>query len=187
MPSWVRRVTPQSQDESPRRSRLHFFTMPPKKNTTGKSTPNDRVMTPTIVASAVVNHFSPKGKILEPCRGSGNIYQELLKVSDSVEWCEVDEGRDFFSYNGRVDWIITNPPYSIFPQFLKHAFSVAEDVVMIIPPAKCFASLGVLKTIKEFGGIKEVKIIGGGGKVGFPFGFPVAAVHFKRGYKDIIS
>jgi hypothetical protein len=38
--------------------------------------------------------------------------------------------------------------------------------------------MGRIRDIKEWGGIPYIWILGGGSKVGFPFGFPVCAVHF---------
>ena len=48
-----------------------------------KSQPNrnyksdDEIMTPEYLAEALVNHFKPNGKILEPCKGTGNFLKFL--------------------------------------------------------------------------------------------------------------
>ena len=158
---------------------------PPRKNTTGLATPNDTVMTPPAVAERLVRHFQPSGLVLEPCRGTGNIYQALLAAGCATDWCEISEGRDFFDYTGpRPNLILTNPPYSIFPTFLGRCLSICDDVIVVIPPAKLFASLTIMAQIRQFGGISEICLIGGGGKLGFPFGFPVAACRIKRGPQE---
>ncbi len=39
----------------------------------------------------------------------------------------------------------------------------------------------------QYGGIKEIVFMGTGNKHGFPVGFPVGAVHFKKNYKGDIK
>ena len=84
---------------------------------------NDRVMTPPALAKAIVKEVYPVGLVLEPCRGTGNIFKELPQ---GAEWCEIDEGKDFFKWTEKVDWIVTNPPFSQWRKFLKHSMEVAE-------------------------------------------------------------
>lgn len=141
--------------------------------------PNDVVFTPVLIAKRIVGMFQPSGRILEPCKGEG----AFLKVLPSgTEWCEITEGKDFFDWIDRVDWIVTNPPYSNFNQFLIHSFEVADNVVFLTPIAKVFKSMEVLDIIRNYGGIKAVWFASAR-ICGFPFGFPVGAFHFKRGWK----
>jgi hypothetical protein len=141
--------------------------------------PNDVVFTPDAIAEQVVSMFPIAGRVLEPCKGEGAFLKYLPK---GTEWCEITEDRDFMSYHDKVDWIVTNPPYSSFDNFLKHAFEVADNVVFLVPFAKVFKSMGTLRIIDEYGGMVSIWIIAAG-KCGFPFGFPAAAIYFKRGYK----
>ena len=92
--------------------------MPTQPNRTEKSTPNDVVMTPNESAIKIIEHFKPKGSILEPCRGEGAFYNNFPNTDK--DWCEISEGKDFLHYEKHVDWIITNPPFSIFDLFLEH-------------------------------------------------------------------
>ena len=46
--------------------------------------------------------------------------------------CEISEGKDFFDYNKKVDWIITNPPWSKIKEFLKHSVKISDDIVYLI-------------------------------------------------------
>jgi len=43
-------------------------------------------------------------------------------------------------------------------------------------------SMGTLKQVFDYGGIVSCEFLGGG-KAGFPFGFPVGVYHFQKGYK----
>ena len=157
---------------------------PVKPNRGYKGTTADVVMTQHESAKWIVDYFSPTGSILEPCKGSG-IFYDLFK--EPKDWCEIDQGRDFFEYTDRVDWIITNPPYSIFDLFLEKCLEVADNVVLFVPLTKVFKSTKIDRMISNYGGIKEIVHMGSGGRHGFPFGFPTGCIHYQRGYKGPIK
>ena len=154
-----------------------------KANKAGKSTPNDVVMTKPKTVTKILSHFSESsnGSILEPCRGSGNFFNAFQ--NKDKRWCEITEGVDFFEYNEHSDWIITNPPFSIFDLFLQHSLLLSDNVVFFCPLNKVFKSNKIDKMIQEYGGIKEVLMLGTGSQHGFPFGFPVGCIYYKRNYK----
>ena len=139
---------------------------------------NDVVFTPEWLAKQICEMFPIKGKVLEPCKGEGAFLNYLPKDSD---WCEITEGRNFYDYNKKVDWIVTNPPYSDYNRFLKHSFSLAENIVLLVPVAKMFKSMGTLYNIMQYGGIVEIHTLPAS-RAGFPFGFPCAVYYLKKGY-----
>jgi hypothetical protein len=59
--------------------------------------PGDVVYTPDWVARDMVEFFKPSGRILEPCKGDGVF---LKYLPPHAEWCEIQEGRDFFQVGG---------------------------------------------------------------------------------------
>ena len=69
---------------------------------------------------------------LEPCKGDGRIVSFLENKGVVVDWCEIKEGKDFFDYNGEVDLIFTNPPYSLAQEFIEHSMSCARTVIMLL-------------------------------------------------------
>lgn len=159
--------------------------------------PNDMVMTPRHIAKQMISFYThdlvrlwgptvsgisqtKHDTVLDPCRGDGAFYDQYPDYC-TKDWCEITEGRDFFDWPYKVDWIITNPPYSIFPQFLEKCFEVADNVALLIPLAKLVSSLKRINMVMDYGGIVSMRIIGAS-KCGFPFGFPAAAIHMKRGY-----
>jgi hypothetical protein len=150
-----------------------------KSNKTGKSTPNDVVMTNPETAKWIVNYFKPIGICLDPCAGNNAFYNSMLEPKIRLE---ISEGSDFFEFNQNVDWIITNPPFSIYDEFLFHAFKIAKNVVWFVPLNKAFKSKKIDQAIQQFGGLKEIVMMGGGGKHGFPFGFPVGCLHYQKNY-----
>ena len=149
-----------------------------------KTTPNDVIMTKPETAKWIIDYFKPTGTILEPCKGEGAFLKFLPK---DTEWCEITEGRNFFDYKKKVDWIITNPPFSIFDDFLLHAFNVADNIVFFCPLNKVFKGKRLDIKIKEYGDIKEIIHMGSGGMHKFPFGFVVGCIYYKRNYKGPIE
>ena len=144
----------------------------------------DNVLTPDYIALDIVKHFQPTGRCLDPCRGTGVFFNCLPAGS---EWCEIEEGKDFFAYDGAVEWIISNPPYSCFAEWLYHSFTIAANIVYLIPVNKPFNGFKTMRKTREYGGIAEIYAIGPGSWLKFPIGFAVGAVHFKRGYKGGIK
>jgi hypothetical protein len=141
---------------------------------------SDIVYTPTFIAKGIIDFLKPKGLILDPCKGEGAFYNLLPKSS---EYCEISEGKDFFDYNKKVDWIIGNPPYSIFLEFLQKSFEIADNVSFLVPTNKIFQRQIIMEMINKYGGIKSQIIYGSGNLIGFPFGFSVGNFHFQKGYK----
>lgn len=157
-----------------------------KANKGTKSSSTDVVFTPDKVAKFFVKYMSKYIKatdvLLEPCKGGGAFYKPLRSLGNKVYWCEISAGKDFFKFKKHVNWIITNPPYSIYDSFVQHCFEVSDNVCLLIPLSKLVSSLGRIKSYSKYGGIKLCYIIGAS-KCGFPFGFPCVFVWFKKGYK----
>lgn len=144
----------------------------------------DIIFTPEYIAKEIVERFKPKGKSLDPCRGEGAFYKYL---PDPKDYCELTEGKDFYEYNKRVDWIISNPPYTKFSDWLKHSIDLADNIVYLIPIQKPFYAYSIMQTLYGWGGIKEIWIIGTGSFLNFPFGYAVGAVYFKKNYEGGIN
>lgn len=147
-------------------------------------TPKDAVYTPDWCASDMVDWFKPHGRVLEPCRGDGAIFRYLPPGS---EWCEILEGRDFFAWYEPMDWIISNPPYSVFREWLEHSFQVAADIVYLIPLKNFFSAYGFMDMCRRYGWVRHIRVYGTGALLDFPMGNAVGAVHFGRGYRGDTS
>lgn len=141
--------------------------------------PSDIVYTPDNVVLDMLSFFPIAGKILDPCKGDGAF---IKRLPGDAEWCELREGRDFFNHTEHVDWIVGNPPYSIFRDFLAHSYNIADNILYIVPTNKIFQSFKIMDMIDRNGGIHTMLVYGGGQNVGFPFGFSVGAFYFKKGY-----
>lgn len=142
---------------------------------------NDKCMTPPKIAEelCMLLPVDALDSCLDAFRGDGAFYRFLPSLV--TDWCEIDDGRDFFDYNKHADWIISNPPYSIFDAVLYHSFKIANNVAYLVPLSKVFSSMGRIRKWQAYGNIKAIWILSAS-KCGFPFGFPAAFVWWKKGY-----
>lgn len=138
---------------------------------------NDRVFTPIDIVKDIIEWVKPTGTILEPFYGDGAFYNELVKTGNIVDWTEIDKGRDFFLIDRKYDYIITNPPYSIFTQVLEHCFEIADNVVLLIPHNKLYTSDKRLDMVEAFGTFTYKRFKS---PKEWPNNFPIAAYWFKR-------
>lgn len=97
-----------------------------------RKNPNDVIYTPKPVALDMINvcGITPDMKVLDPCRGGGVFYDNLPECHK--DYCEIEEGKDFFDYNERVDLVIGNPPFSIWSKWLEHTCEITDKFCYII-------------------------------------------------------
>jgi len=137
---------------------------------------NDRIYTPEYLSEFIVDHFKPSGNILEPCRGNGS----FTKFLPDCDWCEIDDGRDFLTHAGKYDWIITNPPYSKYLDFLKHSFELADNVVFL-QFVNAFFMRARVRTMHDYSfEIKDILYLDTPQKPWPQTGFQVGCIYWKR-------
>lgn len=142
----------------------------------------DVVMTPTRLAEAIVRHFQPTGVVLDPCRGDRAFFNAFPKDVRG-EWCEIREGRDFMNWGQHVDWIITNPPWSRFRQFLNKSFRVADNVVFLAQLTH-FSTKARLADARASGFGLRSFVMTPEPTCDWPkAGFQLGAAHFQRGWE----
>lgn len=114
----------------------------------------DYYPTPAWVTHALLDNVAlPGGRWLEPCAGDGAIIRAVNERRTLHGWDAVDVGIDggdaggarvdnwlcgvdFTAVHprelGPLDLVITNPPYSIAADIIRHAFQFAPVVVMLL-------------------------------------------------------
>lgn len=87
---------------------------------------NDEFMTPPELAQSLVKLLPDLSglSVLEPCAGKGAFARALPTPI-------VIDG-DFYEYKDKVDWIVTNPPYSDLDKWLQHSFELASEGIALL-------------------------------------------------------
>ena len=148
----------------------------PKSNLPEK----DLVMTPDWLALDILNHFDVSGSYLDPSKGTGAFYDQC--DAGTKDWCELSEGKDFMDYNGQVDWIVTNPPWSKMRDFLVKGMQVSTNVVYLTT-INHYTTKRRMRDIKEMGfGVPEIYCVPTPEKPWPSLGFQLAAVHIQKSY-----
>ena len=146
-------------------------------------------MTPIELAEALVEEFKPYGKILEPCEGTGNFVKAIgykTHVAHSIQTCEISKGIDFFDFKEKVDWIITNPPYSKMRKFIQHSMEVADNIVFLTTINHLWLKARIRDIESAKYGIKKIVIFDT--PKNFPqSGFQIGAFYLKKGYNGDIQ
>ena len=72
------------------------------------------MQTPKDTAKLIWEYVKPQVKesdiILEPFLGHGNMYAE---IENNKLFCDTKDGINFFDWDKKVDWAISNPPFQI--------------------------------------------------------------------------
>jgi len=140
----------------------------------------DIVYTPVPLAIDIIEHYQPEGIILDPSKGDGAFYNNFPEDVNN-DWCELSLGRNFFDYEDKCDWIITNPPWSMMRKFLIHGMELSDNIVYLTS-VNHYTTKARLRDMHEHGfGIREFYCFDTPKE--FPqSGFQLAAVHTQRGW-----
>ena len=92
---------------------------------------NDTVYTPPEVAKSIIDmcDILPHHTVLDPCLGGGVFYNQLPECQK--EYCEIDQGLDFFKCEKRFDLIVGNPPYSLWNEWIEHTMKLTDKFCYI--------------------------------------------------------
>ena len=96
--------------------------------------------------------FSKGDSFLEPFRGEGAFYDIMPNPKD---WCEIEQGKDFFDYNKPVNHIITNPPFKVkkknsFISSFEKCLNLANKSINFLINHNMFLSLTPTRLEKYF-------------------------------------
>lgn len=144
---------------------------------------NDKIYTPRDLSQRIIAYFNPDGLILEPAKGDGAFSDYM-----DCDWCEIDEGKDFFDYEKSPDWVITNPPFSLVRKFLLHSYEIgARNIVFLVPVNHILGMKARLRDMKKNGySVKELILIDTPKE--FPSsGFQYCVAHIVKGRAEEIK
>jgi len=117
--------------------------------------PNDIFYTPNELVIKLLKEtpYSYDDSLLDPFYGEGaffNCFQTLSNQNPNNNWLEIEKGKDFFKYNIKHDWIISNPPFSKITEVLKHSLKIADKGIGYIMPSYSL-SYSRIKLMNNFG------------------------------------
>ncbi len=119
---------------------------------------------------------------MEPCSGHGN----FLRFLPGALSCEIKHGADFFEWQERVDWIITNPPWSQIRAFLQHSMIIADNIVFLMTVNHVWTKARIRDIYGSGFAIKEICLVEM--PESFPqSGFQLGAIHIARGHRGPIQ
>jgi hypothetical protein len=103
-------------------------------STNGKVQPRELYPTPPEVVDALLAKLTlrPTDKFLEPCYGTGAIFDKIDLPQSQKSSAEIEKGIDYLTTDfGTQDVIITNPPFSLTEEFIRKSLSeLAPDGTM---------------------------------------------------------
>jgi hypothetical protein len=130
----------------------------------GNTIDKDNYPTPIGTVEALLNELTLRSSdtFLEPCRGTGNIYDRINLPEGKKSWAELNEGVDYLTTKfDKHDVIITNPPFSLTVEFLKKSLSeLAPDGTLVyLQRVNFLGSIRRLEFWKEIGFPNKTPII----------------------------
>ena len=156
---------------------------------------NDNVYTGNALPRRIIEYLpiGPDDFCVDACRGRGAFYNVLPE--GQRDWCEIREGRNFLTheFSRRVDWAITNPPFSdAYAAIAARAFMISENVAFLVKLNVALGTYARHRAWREAGhGLREIVFIpwadaefmteDGRDKAGE--GFCLALLHWSRGWK----
>lgn len=105
-----------------------------------------RDQTPPELALKLVEYLpiEPQDNAIDPFKGEGAFYNALEKKIHHVDWCEIEEGRDYKEMGDIYNWIVTNPPFGKNGSFWKLLWELAPKStkgIAFLGNQYCFTSL----------------------------------------------
>ena len=99
-----------------------------------RDTANDVFHTPAGLVNQLIDEtpFHHNDLVLDPFKGDGAFFNTF--TNPAKDWCEIEDGRDFFEYADPVDWIVSNPPFSLITETMTHSVKIAQQGFAYILP-----------------------------------------------------
>lgn len=112
---------------------------------------NDELYTPPSLSKKFIQlmEIPEEDNLLDPFYGTGSFFNNF-NHNEKNAFCELNLGKDFFKYNIKHDWIISNPPFSQLTKILEHTCKLSIKGFGYVMPAYAL-SLSRIKKINLHG------------------------------------
>lgn len=103
----------------------------------GQRQKNDYYPTPPECTEALIRWLNIRrsSTIWEPAAGEGNMVTVLKQAGFNVIATDIQTGTDFLTtplIQKNIDWIITNPPFSLSVEFIKHCAELHKPFALLL-------------------------------------------------------
>lgn len=150
-----------------------------------KSNKQDKIYTPECVAKFMVNlcPIIPGQSVLDPCCGQNRVFINNFPHYSRLYLAEIEHpyNIDFLKLDGYYDWIIGNPPYSIWDQWVDKTVQICNNFCYIMNFLN-FTHKRIDRILKAGFGITRMHVL----KVDWWFS-PSIIVVFQKNQESIIS
>jgi hypothetical protein len=103
-----------------------------------RSKPHDVFYTPTELVKAHLRECVPYYKVgdlvFDPFYGKGayyNLYDEFFPQCRKA-FTEIEMGKDFFTYDGKPDIVVSNPPFSLLTKVMKRLLELRPKCISLL-------------------------------------------------------
>jgi len=149
-----------------------------------KKQPNDVIYTPIELSKNCIEtiEINENDFLLDPFFGDGSFFNNFPQKNNK-DWCEIEKNKDFFNYNEKVDWIISNPPFSKLTNILIKCSEICNKGfgLIMLCTALTPKRINLLESKGFF--IEKINLF----TVKSWFGFPCFFVVFKKNGKSIFT
>lgn len=114
-----------------------------KRETKDGKNPNDEFYTPNYAIIPLLKYLAPNSNILCPFDTIESNYVKLLiEEGHNVTYGHIDNGEDFFELevSDDIDYIISNPPYSLKFEVFQRLFEIGKPFAMLVGVVGLFES-----------------------------------------------
>jgi len=99
--------------------------------------PQDEWMTPKYAVRPLLPYLKPHSNIMCPFDKMDSAFKDVLESNEHIVFAShINEGFDFFKFTkkdvARIDYIISNPPYSIKDKVFEHLFYLGKPFAMLM-------------------------------------------------------
>lgn len=111
---------------------------------------NDEFYTPAYAIQPILKYIKEESLVWCPFDKEESLFvKELTKAGHNVIFSHIDNGEDFFEMACDVDYIISNPPYSLKAEVFERLFELE------IPFAMLVGVVGLFESQKRFNMFKD--------------------------------
>ena len=107
-----------------------------------RKTPKDVFITPLPLAKKQIDMIDIRdGDVwYDPFKNSGSYFNQFPETGAIHEWSEILDDKDFFEFDGKIDIISSNPPYSFLDRIITKSIELNPRVISYLIGQQNFTS-----------------------------------------------